>query len=56
MHAGITAITELAVKSRLTNRLPPEKAKQSFFRALSRFPNADSSASLGRVNTNDGAM
>jgi hypothetical protein len=38
MHAGITAITELAVKSRLTNRLPAEKAKQSFFRALSPLP------------------
>jgi len=24
MHAGITAITELAVKSGLTNRLPPD--------------------------------
>jgi hypothetical protein len=35
MHAGITAITELAVKSGLTNRLPPDNAKQSFFLALS---------------------
>jgi hypothetical protein len=26
MHAGITAITELAVKSGLTNRLPPDNA------------------------------
>jgi hypothetical protein len=38
MHAGITAITELAVKSGLTNRLPPAKAKQSFFLALSPLP------------------
>jgi hypothetical protein len=30
MHAGITAITELAVKSGLTNRFPPDNAKQSF--------------------------
>src|SRR5437899_2901839 len=38
MHAGITAITELAVKSGLTNRLPPDNAKQSFFLALSPLP------------------
>ena len=38
MRAGITAITELAVKSGLTNRLPPDNAKQSFFLALSPLP------------------
>jgi hypothetical protein len=38
MHAGITAITELAVESSLTNRLPPDNAKQSFFLALSPLP------------------
>jgi hypothetical protein len=38
MHAGITAITELAVESGLTNRLPPDNAKQSFFLALSPLP------------------
>ena len=38
MHAGITAITELAVKSGLTNRLPPDNAKQSFFLALCPLP------------------
>ena len=38
MHAGITAITELAVESGLTNRLPPDNAKQSFLLALSPLP------------------
>jgi len=38
MHAGITAITELAVETGLTNRLPPDNAKQSFFLALSPLP------------------
>jgi hypothetical protein len=38
MHARITAITELAVESGLTNRLPPDNAKQSFFLALSPLP------------------
>jgi hypothetical protein len=38
MHAGITAIIELAVESGLTNRLPPDNAKQSFFPALSPLP------------------
>ena len=38
MRAGITAITELAVKSGLTSRLPADNAKQSFFLALSPLP------------------
>jgi len=50
MHAGITAITELAVESGLTNRLPPDNAKQSFFLALSPLPKRRQS--LGRVNAN----
>jgi hypothetical protein len=38
MHAGITAITELAVESGLTNRLPPGQRETIFFLALSPLP------------------
>jgi len=38
MHAGITAITELAVESGLTNRLPPGQRETIFFLAPSPLP------------------
>jgi hypothetical protein len=46
VHAGVTAITELAVKSGLRNRFPPNNPKQSIL-ALSRFPNADGASEFG---------